>query len=191
MRWLRRLWVFRNTFQTRLPLTVRPMFSSSQDQIWVVNLPICVSWPCQSLWLRWALTYQQIVLICQFLTPSIHVLVLQMTWFQVSRPSWLRWWRLIRPLSGRHLIPWLFLMSWDVGQPPMMVWLWPSLLLSLFMTRWGLKPCLLPIIMSWQPCQILWHTLSTFMWRHLKRTERWLSFTRLSMAQLTNLMVFM
>ena len=33
MRWLRRLWVFRNTFQTRLPLTVRPMFSSSQDQI--------------------------------------------------------------------------------------------------------------------------------------------------------------
>lgn len=35
--------------------------------------------PCQSLWLRWGLTYQQIVLICQFLTPSIHVLVLQMT----------------------------------------------------------------------------------------------------------------
>ena len=33
MRWLRRLWAFRNTFQTRLPLTVRPMFSSSQDQI--------------------------------------------------------------------------------------------------------------------------------------------------------------
>lgn len=33
MRWLRRLWAFRNTFQIRLPLTVRPIFSSSQDQI--------------------------------------------------------------------------------------------------------------------------------------------------------------
>ena len=34
------------------------------------------------------------------------------------------------------------------GTATYMVWLWPSLLLSLFMTRWGLKPCLLPIIMS-------------------------------------------
>ena len=79
MRWLRRLWAFRNTFQTRLPLTVRPMFSSSQDpnmsgkSTYMRQLALSVVMaqmgsyvPADSIDLP-------------VLTPSIHVLVLQMT----------------------------------------------------------------------------------------------------------------
>lgn len=92
----------------------------------------------ETRWLRWALTYQQIVAwFASFDAIVIHVLVLQMTWFQVSRPSWLRWWEANQAISARHLQFLIILMSWDVDSHLWWYGCNGSIIEFYSMTRWG------------------------------------------------------